>query len=154
VPRQFDVGPSRELNYNVMYSPRGVLMLGHNVHDVQMFKRHVHANRLAGVDNEWLTPARAKEFCPPLSIGPELRYPILGAALQGRGGTARPVRGDTHAPPPPSASTSCRIARSPALRVNATGAVTGMETTRGAVVNYRLDAMLHVRVAAAVPVSV
>src|SRR5690242_2288227 len=34
---------SRELNYNVMYSPRGVMMLAHNVHDVQVFKRHVHA---------------------------------------------------------------------------------------------------------------
>ena len=29
-----------------MYSPRGVMMLAHNHHDVQVFKRHVHANRL------------------------------------------------------------------------------------------------------------
>jgi len=41
---------SDELNYNVMYSPRGVMMLAHTVHDVQIFKRHVHANRLAGID--------------------------------------------------------------------------------------------------------
>ena len=40
-------GLSRELNYNVMYSARGVMMLAHNVHDVQVVKRHVHANRLA-----------------------------------------------------------------------------------------------------------
>ena len=39
-------GLSQELNYNVMYSPRGVMMLAHSVHDVQVFKRHVHANRL------------------------------------------------------------------------------------------------------------
>jgi sarcosine oxidase subunit beta len=51
-------GLSRELNYNVMYSPRGVMMLAHTVHDEQSFKRHVHANRLNGVDNEWLTPER------------------------------------------------------------------------------------------------
>ncbi|MGH7660013.1 MAG: FAD-dependent oxidoreductase, partial [Vulcanimicrobiaceae bacterium] len=57
-------GLSQELNYNVMYSPRGVLMLAHNVHDVQIFKRHVPANRLNGIDNEWLTPQQAKEFCP------------------------------------------------------------------------------------------
>jgi sarcosine oxidase subunit beta len=37
-------GLSQELNYNVMYSPRGVLMLAHNVHDVQVAKRHIHAN--------------------------------------------------------------------------------------------------------------
>src|SRR5215470_19239165 len=49
-------GLSQELNYNVMFSQRGVLMLAHNVHDVQSFKRHVYANRLNGVDNEWLSP--------------------------------------------------------------------------------------------------
>ncbi len=38
------------LNYNVMYSPRGVLMLAHTEHDVQVFRRHVHANRLQGID--------------------------------------------------------------------------------------------------------
>ena len=82
-------GLSAELNYNVMYSPRGVMMLAHTVHDVQVFKRHVHANRLAGIDNEWLTPEQAKAFCPPLEISARLRYPVLGAALQRRGGTAR-----------------------------------------------------------------
>src|ERR671926_1074841 len=72
-----------------MYSARGVMMLAHTVHDVQVFKRHVHANRLNGVDNEWLTPEQAKEFCPPLNIAANMRYPVLGAALQRRGGTAR-----------------------------------------------------------------
>ena len=81
-------GLSQELNYNVMFSPRGVMMLAHTVHDVQSAKRHVHSNRLNGVDNEWLTPAQAKAFCPPLNLD-NLRYPVLGAALQRRGGTAR-----------------------------------------------------------------
>ena len=82
-------GLSQALNYNVMYSPRGVMMLAHNVHDVQVFKRHIHANRLNGIDNEWLTPEQAKEFCPPLNISRHARYPVVGAALQRRGGTAR-----------------------------------------------------------------
>src|SRR5260370_24797271 len=51
---------SHALNYNVMYSPRGVMMLAHNTHDVQVFKRHVHANRLARIDNAWLPPEEAK----------------------------------------------------------------------------------------------
>ena len=72
-----------------MYSPRGVMMLAHNVHDIQVLKRHVHANRLNGVDNEWLTPEQAKAFCPPLNISRGARYPVVGAALQRRGGTAR-----------------------------------------------------------------
>jgi sarcosine oxidase, subunit beta len=80
---------SQVLNYNVMFSPRGVMMLAHTVHDVQVFKRHVHANRCNGVDNEWLEPTEAKEFCPPLNIGQNIRYPVMGAALQRRGGTAR-----------------------------------------------------------------
>jgi sarcosine oxidase, subunit beta len=82
-------GLSEALNYNVMYSARGVMMLAHNDHDVRVFKRHVHANRLQGIDNDWLTPREAKSFCPPLHIGPDARYPILGAALQRRGGVAR-----------------------------------------------------------------
>ena len=81
-------GLSQELNYNVMFSQRGVMMLAHTVHDVQVAQRHIHANRLNGVDNEWLTPAQAKAFCPLLNLD-QLRYPVLGAALQRRGGTAR-----------------------------------------------------------------
>ena len=80
---------SQVLNYNVMFSPRGVMMLAHTVHDVQVFKRHVHANRCNGVENEWLEPIEAKEFCPPLNIEQNIRYPVMGAALQRRGGTAR-----------------------------------------------------------------
>ena len=80
---------SQELNYNVMYSKRGVMMLAHNVHDVQSLQRHVHSNRLNGVDNVWMSAKAAKAFCPPLSIDPGARYPVLGAALQRRAGTAR-----------------------------------------------------------------
>src|ERR1700753_1403225 len=80
---------SQVLNYNVMFSPRGVMMLAHTIHDIQVIKRHVHANRCNGVDNEWLEPEQAKAFCPPLNIENNIRYPVLGAALQRRGGTAR-----------------------------------------------------------------
>jgi sarcosine oxidase, subunit beta len=80
---------SQVLNYNVMFSPRGVMMLAHTVHDIQVSKRHIHANRCNGVDNEWLEPEQAKAFCPPLNIERNIRYPVLGAALQRRGGTAR-----------------------------------------------------------------
>jgi sarcosine oxidase subunit beta len=82
-------GLSQALNYNVMFSARGVMMLAHNKHDVQSLKRHIYANRLNGVDNEWLTPAEARAFCPPLAINPDARYPVLGAALQRRAGVAR-----------------------------------------------------------------
>ena len=80
---------STELNYNIMYSKRGVMMLAHNTHDVQSFQRHIHSNRLNGVDNRWLSTAEAKAFCPPLNDSPNARYPVMGAALQMRAGTAR-----------------------------------------------------------------
>ena len=82
-------GLSQALNYNVMYSARGVLMLAHNTHDLQSFKRHVYANRLNGIDNEMLSAEQAKVFCPPLNLAKNIRYPVIGAALQRRGGVAR-----------------------------------------------------------------
>jgi sarcosine oxidase subunit beta len=126
---------SRELNYNVMYSPRGVLMLAHNHHDEQVFRRHVHANRLQGIDNEWLTPAQAKAFCPPLEIGTGVRYPVLGAALQRRGGTARHdavAWGYARAASAMGVDIIQNCAVTGIVRDPA-GAVAGVETTRGAI---------------------
>jgi sarcosine oxidase subunit beta len=82
-------GLSRELNFNVMFSQRGVLHLAHTVHDLQEVKRRLHANRLNGVDSEFLAPERVKELEPLLDTSRGARYPILGASLQRRGGTAR-----------------------------------------------------------------
>ena len=107
-------GLSQDLNYNVMYSARGVMMLAHNVHDVQVLKRHVHANRLNGIDNEWLTPEQAKEFCPPLNISRDARYPggRRGPAAARRHGAPRRGRlGLCARAPPTAASTSSRTAR-------------------------------------------
>jgi sarcosine oxidase subunit beta len=143
-------GLAQELNYNVMFSPRGVLMLAHTNHDVQVFRRHVHANRLQGIDNEWLTPAQAKAFCPPLNIPPpgsgqspyqsEMRYPILGAALQRRGGVAR------------HDAVAWAYARAASLRGvdiiqncavtgisrDQIGAISGVETTKGPIAASRI----------------
>ena len=126
---------SQVLNYNVMFSPRGVMMLAHTVHDVQVFKRHIHANRANGVDNEWLTPEEAKAFCPPLNIGDDIRYPVMGAALQRRGGTARHdavAWGYARAADALGVDIieNCEVT---GIRRDANGAVEGIETTRGAI---------------------
>ena len=79
---------SQDLNYNVMFSPRGVLMLAQTQHEVRGYKRTAHANALQGVATEWIEPHRVKEICPIMNIdGP--RYPVLGGLWQARGGTAR-----------------------------------------------------------------
>ena len=82
-------GLSQELNYNVMFSQRGVLNLGHNLQDMRDIERRVNANRLNGIDGEVVTPERVKEIAPLINISRDCRYPILGASWQPRGGTAR-----------------------------------------------------------------
>ena len=126
-------GLSQELNYNVMYSRRGVLMLAHNVHDVQSFKRHIHANRLNGVDNRWLTTQECKDYCPPLNIRPDARYPVMGGALQERAGTARHdavAWGYARAAAMRGVDIiqNCAVT---AIRRNADGSVAGVDTARG-----------------------
>jgi sarcosine oxidase subunit beta len=79
---------SQDLNYNVMFSPRGVMMLAQTQHEVRGYERTAHANALQGVTTEFIKPHRVRELCPILNIdGP--RYPVLGALWQPRGGTAR-----------------------------------------------------------------
>ncbi len=79
---------SQELNYNIMFSPRGVMMLAQTEHEVRGYRRTARANALQGVETEFIGPQRVKELCPIMNVsGP--RYPVLGALWQPRGGTAR-----------------------------------------------------------------
>ncbi|MEM8822823.1 MAG: sarcosine oxidase subunit beta family protein [Pseudomonadota bacterium] len=79
---------SQDLNYNVMFSPRGVIMLAQTHHEVRGYKRTAQANALQGVRTEWIDAAEVKRLCPIMNIdGP--RYPVLGGLWQARGGTAR-----------------------------------------------------------------
>lgn len=81
-------GLSAELNYNIMFSPRGVMMLAQTEHELRNFHRVAHANAIQGVKTEILSPAEVKKKLPIIAIdGP--RYPVLGALWQPRGGTAR-----------------------------------------------------------------
>src|SRR5688572_6101253 len=68
-------GLSQELNFNLMLSQRGVLNLAHNLHDVREATRRVNANRLNGVDAEWLDAGGVKAFCPVIDVSPNARYP-------------------------------------------------------------------------------
>ncbi|MBE7183278.1 MAG: sarcosine oxidase subunit beta family protein [Methylobacterium mesophilicum] len=126
-------GLSQELNYNVMFSQRGVMMLAHSVHDVQSFKRHIHSNRLNGIDNEWLTTEEAKAYCPPLNTEASARYPVMGAALQRRGGVARHDAVAWGYARGAAARGVDIIQNTPvvAIRRDESGKVSGVETARG-----------------------
>ena len=79
---------SQDLNYNVMFSPRGVMMLAQTQHEIRGYKRTAQANALQGVSTEFISPEKVKSLVPIINIdGP--RYPVLGALWQSRGGTAR-----------------------------------------------------------------
>jgi sarcosine oxidase subunit beta len=80
---------SDALNFNVMFSQRGLLSLAHSQHDLHEISRRSHANRLNGIDAEILDVRQAQEFCPILNCSQSVRYPVWGAGLQRRGGIAR-----------------------------------------------------------------
>ncbi|MBE30553.1 MAG: sarcosine oxidase subunit beta [Acidiferrobacteraceae bacterium] len=82
-------GLSQELNFNVMFSQRGVMNLGHTLQDMRDIYRRSNANRLNGIDSEILTPAQIKAKVPAMNVSSEARYPVLGASFQPRGGVAR-----------------------------------------------------------------
>jgi len=125
-------GLSSELNFNLMLSQRGVLNLAHTESDVREGMRRINANRLNGIDAEWLDAAAVKRFCPILNISPDARYPVLGATLQRRGGVARHdavAWGYARAADARGVDIieNCEIT---AIR-SAEGRITGVETSRG-----------------------
>ncbi|MEP7206374.1 MAG: sarcosine oxidase subunit beta family protein [Casimicrobiaceae bacterium] len=82
-------GLSRELNYNTMFSQRGVVNLAFTRHELTEMERRSGALRLNGVDCEMLSPAETRRWLPMLAVGSDSRYPLLGALVQRRGGNAR-----------------------------------------------------------------
>ncbi|MEA2180200.1 MAG: sarcosine oxidase, subunit beta [Solirubrobacteraceae bacterium] len=78
-----------ELEYDLLFSQRGVLNLAHNLNDVRESRRRVYANRLSGIDAQWLDADGVKEVCPLVETGDHVRYPVLGATYQPRGGIAK-----------------------------------------------------------------
>src|SRR3954447_7860616 len=127
-------GLSADLNFNVMLSQRGVLNLAHNEADIREGRRRVNANRLNGIDAEWLDADAVRSFCPILNVAREARYPVLGATLQRRGGVARHdavAWGYARAADARGVDIieNCEVT---AIRT-ANGRVTGVETNRGAV---------------------
>ena len=78
-----------ELDYDILFDQRGLLSLTHSKAEANAAKRVVYANRLAGIDAEWLEPDDIRDFCPIVNLSQDIRFPVVGAALQRRGGIAR-----------------------------------------------------------------
>ena len=130
---------STELNFNIMFSQRGVLVLGHSRHDMEMHRRSANAMRLNGIDADILSRDEVAKLVPALDCSPQARFPIWGGMIQRRGGTARhdavawgyaraaDVRGV-------DIIQNCEVT---GFTIHQ-GQVTGVETTRGAIKSNRI----------------
>ncbi len=127
-------GLSQDLNYNVMFSQRGVYSLGHRLQDMRDIQRRVNANRLNGIDGHVVSAEEIKQAIPAINIDQDCRYPILGASFQPRAGVARHdavAWGFARAADMRGVDIiqNCEVT---AIR-QSDGRVTGVETTRGTI---------------------
>jgi len=80
---------SQELNFNIMLSQRGLVVLAHSRHDLDSMSRWANAMRMNGVDAELLTREEVAELAPLLDTSPNARFPVIGGFMQRRAGIAR-----------------------------------------------------------------
>jgi sarcosine oxidase subunit beta len=80
---------SQELNYNVMYSPRGIINLAHSDAQMNAYARRGNSMRLNGIDAILLSRDEIKQMIPFADFSETCRFPIHGGLMQPRGGTAR-----------------------------------------------------------------
>ncbi|MDQ2763385.1 MAG: sarcosine oxidase subunit beta family protein [Pseudomonadota bacterium] len=127
-------GMSDELNYNVMFSPRGALFLGHSDSDLTQLAQRGDALRCSGIDADLLGKEEVRKLCPVLDMSEGARFPIHGGLIQKRGGTARH---DAVAWGYARAADALGVDVVQNCEVTgltmAGGRVTGLETTRGSI---------------------
>ncbi|TLZ24726.1 MAG: sarcosine oxidase subunit beta family protein [Gammaproteobacteria bacterium] len=131
---------SRELNFNVMLSQRGLIDLAHSRHDLDSMARWVNAMHMNGVDAELLSREQVAEWLPLLDMSPDARYPVLGGFLQRRAGTARHdavAWGYARAADALGVDIiqNCEVT---GFRTGADGRVVGVETSRGRIQAERI----------------
>jgi len=82
-------GLSHELNYNVMLSQRGQVVLAHGPSQLDVLARKGNIMRLNGIDAELLDRGDVMKTLPYLDYSSDCRFPIYGGLLQRRAGTVR-----------------------------------------------------------------
>jgi sarcosine oxidase, subunit beta len=82
-------GLSQALNFNIMLSQRGLILLAHSRHDLDAMSRWANAMRMNGIAAELLTRDEVGALAPALDLSPQARLPVLGGFTQRRAGTAR-----------------------------------------------------------------
>jgi sarcosine oxidase subunit beta len=80
-------GLGRELNFNIMLRQRGLLLLAHSEHQLEIASRWRNALRMNGIEVEELSPAQIQRRVPILDL--KSRIPVLGGFVQERAGISR-----------------------------------------------------------------
>ncbi len=78
---------SRDLNFNIMLSQRGVVSVASSTHELELARRWANAIYLNDIDAEMLSPAEIKQLMPDINL--HARLPIVGGFIQRRGGISR-----------------------------------------------------------------
>jgi sarcosine oxidase, subunit beta len=82
-------GLAAELNFNVMFAPRGHLTLAHTDSSLRTMRWRAEVNKLEGVESEVISPDEVKALVPYMDVSPGTRYPVLGALYHPPGGIVR-----------------------------------------------------------------
>ena len=82
-------GLSRELNYNVMFSQRGQIVTAHSEDQLDGFAHRANVMRANGIEAEILNRDQLRRMLPYLDWSDQQRFPLFGAIMQRRAGTAR-----------------------------------------------------------------
>ena len=80
---------SQELNFNVMFSPRGIINLAHSDAQMNAYARRGNSMRLNGIDAVLLNREEVKKIIPMADFSDDVRFPIFGGLMQPSAGTAR-----------------------------------------------------------------
>lgn len=80
---------SQDLNYNVMLSQRGYYYVFHSPGQAEGLRRRANVMLGNGIEAEFFDRAQIMKRLPFLDYSPTARFPIYGAFLQPRAGTAR-----------------------------------------------------------------
>jgi sarcosine oxidase subunit beta len=78
---------SHDLDFNVMFSQRGLIALCHSPHEMEVFRRWANAIRMNGIDSRILDREEIRRRIPHLNM--DGRFPVYGGFVQERGGVSR-----------------------------------------------------------------
>ncbi|UPT63251.1 MAG: sarcosine oxidase subunit beta family protein [Hyphomonadaceae bacterium JAD_PAG50586_4] len=124
---------SVDLNYNVMFSQRGMIISAHSRHDMENAERLVRGMQINGLDVRMMDRAEIAARVPALDCSPNARFPVWGGFCQDRAGPARHdavVWGYARAADSLGVDIvqNCRVT---GFRKNETGRIIGVETSLG-----------------------